>query len=101
MKKGRPGTLIRVLCKIEDTEDIVKLIFKHTSTIGIRKAILDRYVLDRRIETIDSPCGPVRKKISTGYGITREKYEFDDVAKLADSENTDLKSLIYKIENNR
>ena len=57
MKKGRPGTLIRVLCKPADKDDIVKIIFKHTSTIGIRQVVMDRYVLDRKTENMETPYG--------------------------------------------
>ena len=90
MKKGRPGTLIRVLCRREDTEAIVRLIFRHTTTIGIRAASLGRYVLERRIETVDTPYGPVRRKVSVGYGVERVKYEYDDLSRLADRQGISL-----------
>ena len=90
MKKGRPGTLIRVLCRREDTDAIVRLIFRHTTTIGIRAASLGRYVLERRIETVDTPYGPVRRKVSAGYGVERVKYEYDDLSRLADRQGISL-----------
>ena len=90
MKKGRPGTLIRVLCRREDTDAIVRLIFRHTTTIGIRAASLGRYVLERRIETVDTPYGPVRRKVSVGYGVERVKYEYDDLSRLADRQGISL-----------
>ena len=90
MKKGRPGTLIRVLCRREDTEAIVRLIFRHTTTIGIRAASLGRYVLERRIETVDTPYGPVRRKVSAGFGVERVKYEYDDLSRLADRQGISL-----------
>ncbi|MBO4928367.1 MAG: nickel pincer cofactor biosynthesis protein LarC [Clostridiales bacterium] len=90
MKKTRPGILLTVLCKEEKREEMIRLLFKHTTTIGIREALLKRYVLDRKTETIETPAGPVRKKISTGYGVTREKYEFEDLAKLAKSQDVTL-----------
>ena len=84
MKKSRPGTVIHVLCRPENEEKIVRLIFKHTSTIGIREPNGHRHKLDRVIEEIDTPCGKVRRKTSTGYGVTRVKYEYDDIARIAD-----------------
>lgn len=90
MKKGRPGTLIRALCRPEDAETMARLIFRHTSTIGIRLCELGRFVLDRRIETADTPYGPVRRKISSGYGVERVKYEHDDLARLADERGVSL-----------
>ena len=100
MKKGRPGTLIRVLCKPEDKDEIVKLIFKHTSTMGIRQVVMDRYVLDRKTEEVETPYGPVRKKVSTGYGVTRTKYEYDDISRLADEKNLGLREMNEIVRSN-
>ena len=90
MKKGRPGTLIRVLCRQQDKEDIIRLLFRHTSTIGIRETLIRRYVLDRKVETVDTQYGPVRRKISTGYGVTRVKYEHEDLARIAAEQGISL-----------
>lgn len=90
MKKSRPGILLRVLCRKEDKERIVKTIFKHTTTIGIRETLMARHVLERRIETEETPYGTVRKKVSTGYGIRREKYEYEDLARIAKEKNISL-----------
>ena len=51
---------------------------------------MNRYVLDRRIETAETPYGPVRRKISAGYGVTRVKYEHDDLARIADEQGISL-----------
>ena len=83
MKKSRPATKINVLCVEADKDEIVRCLFKHTTTIGIREAEMNRYVLDRKIETVETPYGEVRRKISYGYGVTREKYEHDDLARIA------------------
>lgn len=83
MKKSRPGILIHVMCREADKEKMIRSVFKYTTTIGIRENKLCRYVLDRRIETVDTPYGPVRCKISSGYGVERRKYEYDDLSKIA------------------
>ena len=83
MKKSRPGTLIRVMCKEQDREKMLHLIFKHTSTIGVRETPTHRYILDRRFEQAETPYGKVRRKISSGYGVSRTKYEYEDLAKIA------------------
>lgn len=83
MKKNRPGTLIEVLCRPEDEEKIVRTIFQYTSTIGIRKTEADRFVLERKIEDLDTPYGTIRRKTSSGYGVCRVKYEHDDLARAA------------------
>ena len=83
MKKSRPGVLLRVLCRPEDRETLAAAMFRHTSTLGIREAELGRYVLDRQIETMETPWGPVRRKTAAGYGVTRSKYEYEDLARIA------------------
>ena len=83
MKKSRPGTLIHVMCRESDKNTMVQTIFKHTTTIGIRENKLRRYVLDRHIETLDTPYGAVRCKVSSGYSVERRKYEYDDLADIA------------------
>lgn len=83
MKKCRPGTLLSVLCRPKDKETLIHALFKHTSTLGIREQICNRYTLQRREETVETPYGPVRKKFSQGYGVTREKAEYEDFAEIA------------------
>ena len=83
MKKSRPGTVLHVMCAESVKDKIVELIFKHTTTIGIRENISRRYTLARSIRKVQTPYGEVRKKISEGYGVTREKYEYEDLAQIA------------------
>lgn len=82
-KKNRPAVILEVLCSDEVLDQIIQLIFKHTSTIGIRKQRLERCILDRRIEEVETKYGKIRKKICTGYGVTKEKFEHDDLVKAA------------------
>ena len=83
MKKSRPGLLLRVMCKRQDKEKMIRLIFKHTSTLGIRENIMNRYVLSRSSETVETPYGPVRVKKASGYGVEKSKFEYDDIARIA------------------
>ena len=83
MKKNRLGTLLSVLCLVEDREKIVKSIFKYTTTIGMREIECNRYVLDREIEVSGKTTGEVRIKKSCGYGVVREKSEYDDIERIA------------------
>ena len=66
-----------------DKEALVRAIFQYTTTIGIRENKFRRYVLDRRLETVETDLGPVRRKVSSGYGVKREKYEYEDLARIA------------------
>lgn len=90
MKKSRPGVELTVLCRPEDREAMVELIFRHTTTLGVRETMCRRYTLRRRVETADTPWGPVGKKISQGYGVTREKLEYEDLARIARQEGVPL-----------
>ena len=83
MKKSRPGTVLSALCREADRESVVRAIFRHTTTIGVRECAYRRYTLSRTVETVSTPRGGVHKKISRGYGVTREKLEFEDIARIA------------------
>lgn len=79
MKKGRPAYMLTVLCSAADTDKFVRLMFKHTTSIGLRKYTPSRYTLDR---TFREESG-VQIKRSEGYGTVKEKIEFEDIKKLA------------------
>lgn len=84
MKKNRPGYLLTCLVKPEEKEKFARLIFEHTTTIGIRYNELDRFKLVRREEKVTTRLGEARIKISEGFGVTKQKPEFDDAAKLTE-----------------
>lgn len=85
MKKGRPAHLLTVMCAddAEEKERFARLIFRYTTTIGIREIVSERYVLDRKAGEADTPYGPVRYKHVSGYGTDRVKAEYDDLARIA------------------
>ncbi len=62
MKKNRPGTLLTVLCGIASKDDLVSLIFRETTTFGIRISIEERTELERWIERVDTPYGKISIK---------------------------------------
>ena len=98
MKKCRPGTKITVLCGDDRKDEIVKAVFKYTSTIGIREYRCRRYVLKRSEETIDTEYGKIKKKISEGYGVKREKIEYDDIAGIASKTNKSISQIRSEID---
>lgn len=94
MKKNRPGIKICVLCN-EDTKDaIIEAIFKHSTTIGIRQTQYKRYTLDRNVEKVMTPLGIVRVKTSSGYGVTRKKYEYEDIATIANRNGMSIDEVV-------
>lgn len=90
MKKSRPGTLLCVLCRPSDRDKMLQMLFAHTSTLGVREYPVRRSVMARKTETMDTPWGPVRRKRSTGFGVTREKYEYEDLARIARAQDLSL-----------
>lgn len=93
MKKNRPGILLTCMCRPLDREKMVELLFRHTTTLGVRESAFRRYTLSRESKTIQTPDGDIRVKVSTGYGVTREKPEFEDLAKIARKTRKSLSEL--------
>ena len=93
MKKTRPGHVITVICSPQDKEKMVQGIFKYTTTIGIRQTSHPRYVLQRRVEEAETEFGTVRYKVSEGYGVKRVKFEYDDVAQIAEENELSLEEV--------
>ena len=83
MKKSRPAVMLNCLCKTEDTEKFIRLIFKHTTTLGIRKKEFERYFLEREVVSKYTELGDIRIKKSFGWGTIREKAEYEDIVKIA------------------
>ncbi|MBQ7738028.1 MAG: nickel pincer cofactor biosynthesis protein LarC [Oscillospiraceae bacterium] len=98
MKKDRPGVLLTVICTPEKRLEMAELMLRHTSTIGVREKLLRRYVLERSVKTVDTPFGPIRKKVSSGYGVLREKYEHDDLARIARERGCSLGEILSELE---
>lgn len=94
MKKNRPAVMLSVLCRAEMREAIVRELFRHTSTLGIRETVCRRYVLERGESVRHMQYGDVRIKTASGYGVTREKPEFDDLARLADENGVPLSEIL-------
>lgn len=93
MKKNRPGTMLTVLCRANQREEMVRLLLRHTSTLGIRESVCRRFTLTRREETVDTPYGKVRCKISEGYGVCRRKPEYDDLSAIAEAQQLPLSEI--------
>ena len=97
MKKSRPGNLLCVMCLESKKEKILQTIFKHTTTLGVRENISRRYFLDRSIETVNTEFGDIRIKRAEGYGVKREKYEYEDLAAIARKTGLSIEDVIKKI----
>jgi hypothetical protein len=97
MKKSRPGTLITLLTKPEDAERIARLVFRETSTIGIRTRREQRYVLPRRHETVQTQWGEVRMKIAQIKGsVSNYSPEYEDCRRIAEQHQVPLKHVMQE-----
>lgn len=97
MKKNRPGIMLCCMCKRNEKEKFAGLIFKHTSTIGIREYECNRYILKRENIVIDTGYGKVQAKKSEGYGTKRIKAEYEDIARIAKETGLPISEVRKKI----
>lgn len=90
MKKSRPGVLLQAICLTQDRQAVTGALFRHTTTLGVRESVSRRHVLERELQRLDTPWGPVRKKVSSGYGVSQVKYEYEDLARVAREQSVSL-----------
>jgi len=94
MKKNRPGTLLTVIAPPEKRSELADVIFRETTTIGLRHCEVDREVLAREIVEVTTPIGTVRFKIAhRGGRVINATPEFDDCARLAAANNLSVKDV--------
>jgi uncharacterized protein (TIGR00299 family) protein len=94
MKKNRPGTLLSVVAAPDQRSRMTAIIFRETTTIGLRYYDVDRECLERRIVPVETPLGIVRFKIaSRGGDVINAVPEFEDCAKLAAAHNLPVKEV--------
>ena len=98
MKKSRPGVVLYVMCRSEEKQKMVSLLFRHTTTLGVREQTYRRYTLSRTVDTVQTAYGKVRRKLSSGYGVSREKYEYEDVARIAREQGMSFAEIMTDIE---
>jgi hypothetical protein len=85
MKKNRPATQVSVLCRPADGNALEAILFAETSTLGVRKLIVERHALQRSFETVETPYGKVRVKIANwSEGQSRAAPEYEDCRAIAE-----------------
>lgn len=91
MKKNRPATLLSVLCRPADLEPLETILFRETSTLGVRRQPVERRCLPRESETVQTPFGPVRVKVALlPDGTTKRAPEYEDCKRAAESNGVPL-----------
>jgi uncharacterized protein (TIGR00299 family) protein len=93
MKKGRLGTLLTVLARPEDEEALEKLLFRETTTLGIRRREEERVILDRAFVTVETQFGKIRVKIASAAGETMNAMpEYEDCRRAAREHDVPLRT---------
>jgi pyridinium-3,5-bisthiocarboxylic acid mononucleotide nickel chelatase len=94
MKKNRPGTLVTVVCRPGDLRPLTDVVFRETTTIGVRYHEMDRECLERETVAVTTPWGDVRVKVARrGSDVLNAQPEFDDVARLAAEHDVPIKTV--------
>lgn len=83
MKKNRPAWQLNVICEEEDIEKLEHIIFRETTTIGIRRVRMDRTILKREERTVSTAFGQAQVKVCEARGVRRYYPEYASVARLA------------------
>jgi pyridinium-3,5-bisthiocarboxylic acid mononucleotide nickel chelatase len=97
MKKNRPGMLLTVLCRPEDSARLSQVVFAETTTLGIRRREERREVLDRRWVTVETLWGSVRMKVASMNGtVTNYAPEYEDCRQIAAEQRVPLKEVMQE-----
>jgi uncharacterized protein (TIGR00299 family) protein len=95
MKKGRPGARIEVLATPRDADALERTLFAETTTIGVRRTLVQRRALSREMRSVEVRGQVVRMKIvALPDGARRVKPEYDDVARLAEVTGITLREAV-------
>jgi hypothetical protein len=94
MKKNRPGTLLTIVAPPEAREALTSIVFRETTTIGVRFTEMQRECLDRETVAVETPFGRVRVKVARRHGaVLNASPEFDDCVRLAAETGTPVKDV--------
>ncbi len=94
MKKGRPGLVLSVLARPQDAPRIETVLFRETPTLGIRRRVVERSVLERSFEEVVTSWGRVRIKIRKGPAGSEATPEYDDCRALAEKHGVAVRQVI-------
>ncbi len=96
MKKNRPGTKVSVLCRPEQSGKLEAILFAETSTLGIRRQLVERHALPRSFQTVETPYGAVRLKLAEWeHGRWRAVPEYEDCKRLAEATGAPINEIYW------
>ncbi|MDP3296394.1 MAG: nickel pincer cofactor biosynthesis protein LarC [Thermodesulfovibrionia bacterium] len=98
MKKGRPGIKLTALCSEDKRDELIEIILKETTSIGVRFYETQRKILQRTIESVDTKFGKIKVKISRlGADMVKITPEYEDCKKIAKKFNIPLIEVIKSV----
>jgi uncharacterized protein (TIGR00299 family) protein len=99
MKKGRPGVQLSVVCRPGDEGALEELIFRETTTLGVRRYPVNRHFLRRRTSEIDTDLGSVRVKLVYDGGILiRAAPEYEECRRIAVERGLSLREVYDRLQ---
>jgi uncharacterized protein (DUF111 family) len=97
MKKNRPGMLLTVLCRPEDSQRLMKTVLAETTTLGVRMQQETRAALARRHVSVSTRWGDVRMKLANLNGsVSHYAPEYEDCRRIASEQNVPLKTVMQE-----
>jgi len=94
MKKNRPGNILTVICEEQNKENILKVIFSETTTLGIRINYAERRKLERKVENFKTSLGEVKVKLGVLNGrVMNFSPEYEDCKKIASEKGLSLRKV--------
>lgn len=97
MKKGRPGITVTVLARAEHSARLARVLFEETPTLGVRMRNVDRVVLPRTLQSVSTPWGRVRVKITRHDGREEMRPEYEDCRGLAEATGRPLRTVLQEV----
>ncbi len=99
MKKNRPATQLSVLCRPADVDKLTAILFAETSTLGVRRQMVQRHCLARSIHQVETPYGSVRVKVARwGQDQIKAAPEHEDCRQLDESSGIPLREVYRAAE---
>lgn len=93
MKKNRPGVLLAVIAPLELEEKMVNILFKETTTLGIRRNPTQRYCMVREFIDVNTDYGIAKVKVANYMGVKKASPEFEDCVKIAKTSGLSLQEV--------
>ena len=94
MKKNRPATMLCVLCRSNDADALLPIVLTETTTLGVRRSMIERVSLPRSIESVETRFGSIRVKVARWNDLVRAVPEYEDCRRAAEEHHAVLLEVI-------